>query len=354
MFRVILLLCLSFALVSCSRTPVVFPAGFAKQIALKESAAETDCKVPAAYTDSLIFPSKYEGSDGSRDQLNEESEARYRAQTRQINQFSAGIAKLSSRLYRDKGERQDYECVLSRLAEWASQGALLAEANGTGKAIRKWNLALLSSQYLKLHDLHNSLQDEPLQDSRKAIKTWLSKLADKVITDYSDIPRDKINNHQYWAAWAVMVTSAVTQSRTHYNWAKAQFETALAQINSEGFWPNELNRASRAHQYHNFAIAPIITVARFLQVNGDLIQGLDPRLQLLARNVLMGIESQALFFSLTDQQQVDYPITERGRLAWLPVYHMMTDDPLAKLMLEKYQPDGFTRLGGDTSSLFNG
>lgn len=343
---------ISALMVGCNRPPSVFPNGFSKHIELLERNNDSHCNLVPPFTDSLVFPSKYQGAGSARDELNKDSEARYRALTEQINHFSANVARLSNRLYRDKGSMDDYSCFLQTLSAWAEQDGLLGEANSTGKAIRKWNLALLSSNYLKLHSLHSKLDDERFRQQRRQITAWLSELADVVIVDYQDQPKEKINNHNYWAAWAVMVTSAFSGSDFHYDWAKNQYEFAVMQISDEGLWPNELKRASRAHQYHNFALAPVVAIASFLKHNGDLEGGLPPTVRLVARNVLMGIESQLLFVSLTGTNQASHLITEKGRLAWLPIYVSLTADPFAETLMEKYQPEGSSRLGGNTQALF--
>lgn len=342
----------SLILQECSRPPIVFPQGFSKTIELKTESIGEECVVPIAFTEQLIFPSKYAGSDEARDELNQISQARYQAMASLIYDFSADIAKLSSRLYQNEGSVHDYRCYLQKLSAWANERALLADANNTGKAVRKWTLALLSSHYLKLQSVHESHNSSELISQRAVITNWLNELAETVINDYQETTEKKINNHYYWAAWAVMVTSAVTQSRSQYQWAQSQYQFAIQQINEEGMWPNELKRATRAHQYHNFAIAPIIAMTSILKRNGDLKQGMSPRLKLLARNVLIGIESTLLFASITGEKQVEYSITKNGRLAWLPIYFALTDDPLAKTILESYQPSGFTRLGGETKLLF--
>src|ERR1043166_821979 len=51
-------------------------------------------EVPTPYTDTLDFPSKYEGSGKSRDTLNEQSDAEYKAKTQPINDFEKGVAKI--------------------------------------------------------------------------------------------------------------------------------------------------------------------------------------------------------------------------------------------------------------------
>ena len=98
---------ISALLVGCNRPPSVFPNGFSKHIELLERNNDSHCNLVPPFTDSLVFPSKYQGAGSARDELNKDSEARYRALTEQINHFSANVARLSNRLYRDKGSMDD-------------------------------------------------------------------------------------------------------------------------------------------------------------------------------------------------------------------------------------------------------
>lgn len=337
----------------CSYPPVVDTSdGFKKALKVKTSNSNYRCHTSIPYTGPLEFPSKYDGSGKARDKINEHSEAKYNQLTKQINDFSYSISKLSNKLYRNKGSQAEYACLLQNLVNWAEQESLLGHANGTGQAIRKWNLAALSTHYLKLQSLHASQQEDTFVQQREVIAHWLSALADTVIKDYSDKPIEKINNHNYWAAWAVMATSAVTQSPAQYQWAKQQFNIAIEQINEDGLWPNELRRGSRAFQYHNYAVAPVAATASFLQTNGDLQNGVPLALRTLVRHVIVGVESDALFQSTTGKRQVEYDVTEKGRLAWLPIYLSLSNDPLAELIYRRYPPQSSTRLGGNTTQLF--
>jgi poly(beta-D-mannuronate) lyase len=99
------------------------------------------------------------------------------------------------------------DCVVNGLDAWARAGALTAVAkNHTGKSMRKWALATLSSSWLQLKFSPAHPLDRQQQKAAD-VEHWLSHLADLTVADWRDLPLKRVNNHSYWAAWAIMATA---------------------------------------------------------------------------------------------------------------------------------------------------
>src|SRR6185312_537842 len=130
-------------------------------------------EMPTPYTDSLDFPSKYEGSGKSRDTLNEQSDAEYKAKTQPINDFEKGVAKIVG-AYIDTGKPDALACALQWYGKWADANALLGDApNHTGRSVRKWTLASASAAWVKLKfSASNPLAEHA--DEQKKVEDWLS------------------------------------------------------------------------------------------------------------------------------------------------------------------------------------
>ena len=96
--------------------------------------------VPPPYTGSLVFTSKYEGSDSARATLNVKAEKTFRSQIKDITDMERGATKLVTR-YMRSGRDGDLACALNWMSAWARAGALQSDDfNHTGKSMRKWAL----------------------------------------------------------------------------------------------------------------------------------------------------------------------------------------------------------------------
>jgi poly(beta-D-mannuronate) lyase len=141
-------------------------------------------EIPEPYTATLDFPSKYEGSGKSRDTLNEQADAEYKAKTQPINDFEKGVAKIVG-AYMETGRPDALACALQWYDKWADAKALLGDApNHTGRSVRKWTLASASAAWVKL----KFSSSKPLADhadEEKKVEDWLSQIGDKVKDEWS-------------------------------------------------------------------------------------------------------------------------------------------------------------------------
>ena len=132
-------------------------------------------------------------------------------------------------------------CLIKWLDNWAKAGALLStDSNHTGMSVRKWALASTASAYISIKAPSNA--GNISISEQQNIENWFAKLADQVVIDWSNRPKDKRNNHDYWAAWSVMISSIILKRQDLFDWANEGLKQGLAQIDNDGFLPNELKR----------------------------------------------------------------------------------------------------------------
>ena len=311
--------------------------------------------VPAPHTGSLVFRSKYEGSDKARATLNRVSEQAFRDQTASITAQEKGLNKLVMQYLRD-GRPQQLECALQWLTSWAEADALRSEDyNHTGKSMRKWALGSLAGAYLRLKfSASQPLAAYPQQS--RSIEGWFGRLADQVVRDWSGLPPKKINNHSYWAAWSVMAGAVATDRRDLFDWSVEQFQVAAQQVDPDGFLPNELKREQRALAYHNYSLPPLTMLAVFAQGNGvDLREANQGALRRLAKQVIAGVDDAAAFAERTEQEQDMSELEKASKFSWLEPYCVLY--PCDAKVLEwraSMQPFKTFRLGGDVTQLFSG
>lgn len=303
---------------------------------------------PAPYTGALDFPSKYEGSGKARDVINAVAEARYKEASRPMEELEAGLSKLSDRYV--EGQAAAAECALDWMQAWARADALLGEANMTGMAVRKWTLAAVAFNFLKI-------QDAPSLDSKKlqSVRDWMVRVANVVIDEHNDIPFEKLNNHYYWAGAAVGAAGIATQDRALLDWALDNYRRSIKAIDADGVLPRELGRRSRALSYHIFALQPLVMLAEIGRVNGvDLYAEGDCALCRLINRVAEGVKDPSYFERRTGAKQVIEENPDGRAMVWVAVLARACpqDEKLMQLKAA-YGPFTGRRLGGNLSEVYD-
>lgn len=331
------------------------PPGFTSAVRF-DSDTEHDCPTDAKpFTTPLDFPSKYEGSDKARDDLNKKAEAEYRRRIAPITAFERGVSRQVDDYLRG-GKTEARDCALELLSAWSAAHALENEAKThTGKSMRKWTLGSVAASYLRL----KFSTSQPLRDvdpaTLRQIESWLGRLGERVVAEWRNQPVGKINNHEYWAAWAVTATAVVLDRRDLFDWGLSQYRVAATQIDERGYLPNELARDTRALFYHNYALAPLAMIAAFGRANGiDVAAMNEHALERLAHRVLAGVEDPQDFEDRTGDKQLVDELDERSKFAWMEPYcWTFTCDADMRKRLDKLRPLKSTRLGGNVSDLFS-
>ena len=332
------------------------PQGYLGVVRVKSGGTEPCETMPAPFTATLDFPSKYEGSGASRDQLNAAADARYKQLTQPITAMEKGFSKHVGK-YMDAGDPAQLDCAIRWIDGWASARALEGEAaNHTGKSLRKWALASLSGAWLRLQFSASApLKKYPTEAARVA--AWLGEVANRVAREWlpSD-PLDKINNHYYWAAWSLMATAVVTNRRELFDQSVQIYRVFTHQVDADGYLPNELARASQAAEYHTYSMLPLTMIAAFGKANGiELAAEGDGALSRLAKRAQAALEDPASFQAKTGVAQNAPDADSKTNWSWLEPYcwTVQCPPPLLARRVSLY-PLGTTRLGGNLSAVFSG
>jgi poly(beta-D-mannuronate) lyase len=329
------------------------PAGYYLAATLKKGEAAKCPAVAKPYVGDLNVPSKYEGSGSARDQLNPEANARYQKQADEIKVLEKTVNKQVA-AYLRLGRPGHVDCALEWLGQWANAQALLSQQySHSGKSLRKWALGSIASAYLRL----KYSRSQPLsgrEAETRPIEEWLARLGDQVVRDWRDQPLERLNNHQYWAAWAVMASAVVVDRRDFFDWAVSQLRIGISQVNDQGYLPNELRRETRALAYHNYSMGPLLMLMAFAQANGiDLREENRNAIQRLAMRVEQGIQDPQLFEDKTGFAQELEDLQENGKFAWLEPYCALYRCAASTDRWRRsIEPLKTYRLGGDITQLF--
>lgn len=333
---------------------LVPPQGFTLAVIQSEKEVKACPSNASPFTAALDFPSRYEGSDKARDDVNPRAERKYRELIAPISSLERGLSQQVDD-YMRAGNEESLECAKNLLRSWSSANALMGQAvTHTGKSMRKWALASISAAYVRLKfSASNPLASDPQLVA--AVDKWLETVARRVVEEWRDQPLGKMNNHEYWAAWGVMAASVATDKRDLFEWSIQQFQIAGTQVDAEGFLPNELARDTRALQYHNYALTPLTMIAAFAKANGrEPEKAQREAMDRLSERVLAGMDRPDVFERKTGDKQITADLSEKSKLAWLEPYCWTFGcDAAMNQRLESSRPLKSYRLGGNLTDIFH-
>lgn len=328
------------------------PVGY-YQIPEASSSGSYDCEIVEPHRRSMNFTSKYQGSDNARNELNKEAYQAYQEASATIRRFEKRVIATANDYQVDGDGPEARACLIDNLNTWAEADALLPDdINHVGQAVRKWALAAAANAYLRV----KSSAPENAVDAAKAarIESWFERVADGVRDYYTDREPRKINNHDYWAAWAVMASAVATDDYGDWQWSLGKFEQAMGQIASDGYLPKELSREDRALEYHNYAMQPLTLIAVFAEVNQAPVYGeYQETFERLAKNVVDGLDDSSAIERITGHTQKTEGLNTAWGLAWMRPW-AQTWGPLPGMdsFLAEHAPVKNTRLGGDIEFLY--
>lgn len=320
-------------------------------LASKINILKHQCNKPPSPPNSLQFSSVYTNRSNGVSIVDPKAKEKYHAQINDINHYEKTLSHWVEAFIQNKPVTDSF-CAIDWLEGWAKQDALLeAPVNFQGGATRKWFLATIASHYVLLK-AHVNIPKQ----TQKIIERWIDALAQEVIKEYSKKENytSRRNNHVYWAAWAVMVSGSALNNPTYYDWAVKRAKHGLLEIRTNGTLPRELERQSRAFNYHVFSAAPLVMIAETAKQNGDdLYRYNNGALHKLVKLIVSEIRNkQSTFTFLTGTKQDIKSVITPYSLAWIEAYHARFPSSKTQKLISNYSSMKSRRLGGDLTSLF--
>ncbi|WP_232301223.1 alginate lyase family protein [Gilvimarinus agarilyticus] len=312
------------------------------------------------YAGPLQIESKYVQSDNNKATLKASLSDNSKAVKTQIEKFSKQLVVFSDYYVRESAAKAGLalDCVHAALGSWAEAGALLSkDASKTGVAVRKWTLASISMVTYKL----KALSGGEFQLT-EAENDWLIALADRVSDDYRarlDPNFKYFNNHDYWAAWALLSTSMATESNRHVDYSYAVLARALRQVEFSadgkyGWLPNEIGRSQLALNYMHYALNPLVMLAYYADDTEHLLTPKDE--ETLAAMVRFVSAAELSAKKVSDTFTAKQDPVPAYKLAWLiPYLHQHPSDEAARALFNARdgKVDGYSQLGGLIAPLFS-
>lgn len=326
--------------------------GFASPYAVtgemrRAAAPVRTCPEPPPVISDLEIESGF--AAGHYQTLAPERVARRKALTRGLHEYTATVVDLSDRAMLLKGEagQAAERCVLAWLEAWLGNGALLGNVSWPeGEYEREWVSIALGLSFLKLRAGEKSVK------APAWARNWYLQASAGLAGRYP-LTAGTRNNHWYWAGLTSMVAGTIAADDARYDWGVQQLRSGLADVDPEGFLPQELERGAMSLRYTAFAASALVMMAAFEQANGRPLPGVgQASMQRLVRRVLSGLADPGEFGRRADAAQESFDIGLVRLLAWLEVYYALAGDAEAEPWLRHLRPMKLVWLGGDVTMAF--
>jgi poly(beta-D-mannuronate) lyase len=296
-----------------------------------------DLIVPQFYTDPPVFSRVDPERLAARDAAVLPLQTLVRSVTEAAD-FWAGSAPVAGRFA---------ACAAQSLDAAARAGALLGRVDSQGGFERKWVWCGLALAHLKLVQA-----PEYGADAQARVRAWLARAFAEMRVPYdrspSGTPSVQLNNHMTWAGLCAMAIGLAAEDRAAWRWGISRLERTLAQVDSDGFLPQELLRGSKAWHYHVFAMGPLAMGAVLARANGHDLA--DSRFHRLARRTLDAYADPSVFRARTGAAQEIFGA--RSDVQWLEIYAGAFGVAQALAPLQGRRPQWFPWLGGDLTLWF--
>jgi poly(beta-D-mannuronate) lyase len=261
-----------------------------------------------------------------------------------IRQFSIGIQSCAAAYIASHGANRDAaHCAGQSLLAWANASALTGQFNFNGLGHRMWNLAGFGAAYLALAD---GIGD--VRDVRGPIGHWFEQVG-QIVADRAQPWR---NNLGCWAGAAASVAGVAANSRSCFNAGMTLAARGIASIADDGTMQSEVDRGSKAMNYHMFALNALLMSAEVGMANGqDLYSANGNALSRLFETVLRNVDDPQDFVKRTGVAQ-DWNGGMKEDISWMEVWYARFKDPRLLPYLKARRPLRDIYMGGNVSLMF--
>jgi poly(beta-D-mannuronate) lyase len=264
-----------------------------------------------------------------------------------IEDFSRAVVKAAD-AFQTKGRRAAAECVASLLESAASQQALIGSMKGHQAVyVQGSNLGAWAIAFLKVRE-SGVVSDE----QSKRITAWLRRLAQENRAYYDarrqrSGPNDAYSHHLYWAGFAVAAAAIANDDRELFQWAMDAYRQGVNDIGQDGTLRMEMARGQLALRSHLRALAALVMLAEFGEVNGvDLYAEGNFAIRRLVRRCVVGLQDPSFFQQQTGVIQVTEPEIQPWEISWAQPYTRRFPSPEISGLLAKASRLNYTMLGG--------
>jgi poly(beta-D-mannuronate) lyase len=250
--------------------------------------------------------------------------------------------------YRTTGSHAALDCAIQHMQAAAQDGVFTGKMSSSqAYYVQGWTIGAIAIAYLKIRDsgLINA-------DQQKMIVRWITQVVPQS-QSYFDSRRksstnDAQNNHLYWAGVEVAAAGIAANDQKLFDWGMETYAVGLSEIQPDGSLPQEMRRGQRALHYHLYALAPLVYLAEFGEVNGlHSYSERDYAIKKLATLCTHGLEDNSFFAKATGITQ-DTPNGPPAaeQISWARIYLARFPDPQLAKFLAQATSMSYMYLGG--------
>lgn len=321
--------------------------------------SEGNCETPPAPMMTLATQSMYKQNDPTRSHKDPKAYERYKKMIEPLREYGRQVARSANKYVRSGAMRSnDAICTVDWLYSWAAEDAL--SDLKTPQAY--FNLSQIVSGFAFAY---MEVRDNPYlsKDKKTIVEQWLGRQGNRMRDHMAGLEakgmNSAYNNHRYWIGLGVGAAGVAAGDPGLLQWGLDSARLGLKEIQPDGTLPREVKRASRARDYHIFAVAPLVMLAELGRANGaDLYHEQGDSLQRLVKRILLSYDDSSYFDKLTGREQVEFPDGEDSipntRLGWLEPYHKLFPSEESEDILDDKRPVASTALGGNMTLLYTG
>jgi poly(beta-D-mannuronate) lyase len=272
---------------------------------------------------------------------------KHKASVADIEDFSRAVVKAAD-AFRTKGSRAAAECVASLLEGAAAQQALTGRMKGHQAVyVQGSNLGAWAIAFLKVREIGAVSEEQ----SHK-IAAWLERLAQENRAYYDARrqrggPNDAYSHHLYWAGFAVAAAAIANDDHELFQWAMDAYRQGVNEIGQNGTLPMEMARGQLALRSHLRALAALVMLAEFGEVNGvDLYAEHNFAIRRLVTLCVSGLGDTSFFQQQTGVVQVPEPEIQPWEISWAQPYTHRFPNAEISGLLAKASRLNYTMLGG--------
>lgn len=244
--------------------------------------------------------------------------------------------------WRATGSKAAAQCAIEHTLAAAEDGVFTGKMSShQAYYVQGWVIGAVAIAWLKVED---SGLETP--ERNRVARPWLQAVARQTMDFYDTTHAN--NNHLYWAGVEAAAIGIATGNRSIFDWAMNTYRVGVDQIRPDGSMPQEMRRGRRALHYHLYALAPLVYLAEFGEVNGlHLFAADDHALGRLEHLSISGLHDNAFFAQHSGEQQ-DLPdkVPAAEQISWGVIWQEHFPDPALLALLQQAPSLSYMYLGG--------
>lgn len=244
--------------------------------------------------------------------------------------------------YRTTGSRAAAQCALTLMTSAASDGVFTGKMSSRqAYYVQGWVTGAMAIAYLKVRD-----SGLVTRDAKRLLFPWFESVTRQTVGFYENSGAK--NNHLYWAGVQAIAVGAATGNRKLFDWAVGTCRTGVDQIQPDGSLPLEMRRGQRALHYHLYALAPLVYIAEFGEVNGlHLYREDHDALARLVQVSVHGLEDNSFFAKAAGiPQDTPHGAPAAEQISWAEIWQSRFPDPAVAKLLSEANSMSYIYLGG--------